>query len=512
MTKPIDRAEMKAQTRKLLQTAQVSPKGMTALYCACLFLLSLLEALIPGPELVSTFLSILTTLAEWILAAGFALYCMDIRRRERSEYAVLFDGFSFTGKIIALNIVINLFVFLWSMLFVFPGIIAYYRVFNGTLRKGDHVKFFNTGSQYDADEVGVLKLKMQPRTEIRAGDVGYICSGIKTSSDVKVGDTITSVTAPAKEAIAGFEDVKPMVFAGVYPVEADQYEDLRASLEKLQLNDASLTFEPESSLALGFGFRCGFLGLLHMEIIQERLYREFDMDVITTVPNVSYRITTTQGDVVEVHNPSGLPEVTKIAKIEEPYILAQIITKAEFLGNVIKLCIDKRGVMKNQTFITQDRVEVNFDMPLSEIVFDFYDKLKSISKGYASFDYHRTGYQPSKLVKLDILLNGEPVDALSSLTYTDHAYDFGRKMCEKLKELIPRQQFDIAIQAAIGAKIIARETVKAVRKDVTAKCYGGDISRKRKLLEKQKKGKKRMRQIGNVEVPQSAFLAVLKMD
>ena len=309
-----------------------------------------------------------------------------------------------------------------------------------------------------------------------------------------------------------FEDVKPMVFAGVYPVEADQYEDLRASLEKLQLNDASLTFEPESSLALGFGFRCGFLGLLHMEIIQERLYREFDMDVITTVPNVSYRITTTSGEELEVHNPSGLPEVTKIAKIEEPYILAQIITKAEFLGNVIKLCIDKRGVMKNQTFITQDRVEVNFDMPLSEIVFDFYDKLKSISKGYASFDYHRTGYQPSKLVKLDILLNGEPVDALSSLTYTDHAYDFGRKMCEKLKELIPRQQFDIAIQAAIGAKIIARETVKAVRKDVTAKCYGGDISRKRKLLEKQKKGKKRMRQIGNVEVPQSAFLAVLKMD
>jgi len=371
----------------------------------------------------------------------------------------------------------------------FRGIIAYFRVFNGTLRKGDHVKFFNTGSEYDADEIGVLKLKMQPRQEIRAGDVGYICSGIKTSSDVKVGDTITSVTNPAKEAIAGFEDVKPMVFAGVYPVEADQYEDLRASLEKLQLNDASLTFEPESSLALGFGFRCGFLGLLHMEIIQERLYREFDMDVITTVPNVSYRITTTQGDVV-----------------------AQIITKSEFLGNVIKLCIDKRGVMKNQTFITQDRVEVNFDMPLSEIVFDFYDKLKSISKGYASFDYHRTGFQPSKLVKLDILLNGEPVDALSSLTYTDHAYDFGRKMCEKLKELIPRQQFDIAIQAAVGAKIIARETVKAVRKDVTAKCYGGDISRKRKLLEKQKKGKKRMRQIGNVEVPQSAFLAVLKMD
>ena len=394
----------------------------------------------------------------------------------------------------------------------FRGIIAYFKIINGSISQGDHVVFVNTKQDYNADEVGVLKMQLSPRKTLHCGDVGYIVSGIKTATEVKVGDTITSVTAPAKEAIAGFEDVKPMVFAGVYPVEADQYEDLRASLEKLQLNDASLTFEPESSLALGFGFRCGFLGLLHMEIIQERLYREFDMDVITTVPNVSYRITTTQGDVVEVHNPSGLPEVTKIAKIEEPYILAQIITKAEFLGNVIKLCIDKRGVMKNQTFITQDRVEVNFDMPLSEIVFDFYDKLKSISKGYASFDYHRTGYQPSKLVKLDILLNGEPVDALSSLTYTDHAYDFGRKMCEKLKELIPRQQFDIAIQAAIGAKIIARETVKAVRKDVTAKCYGGDISRKRKLLEKQKKGKKRMRQIGNVEVPQSAFLAVLKMD
>ena len=394
----------------------------------------------------------------------------------------------------------------------FRGIIAYYRVFNGTLRKGDHVKFFNTGSGIRRRRNRRAETQDAAPAEIRAGDVGYICSGIKTSSDVKVGDTITSVANPSREAIAGFEDVKPMVFAGIYPVEADQYEDLRASLEKLQLNDASLTFEPESSLALGFGFRCGFLGLLHMEIIQERLYREFDMDVITTVPNVSYRVTTTQGDTVEVHNPSGLPEVTKIAKIEEPYILAQIITKSEFLGNVIKLCIDKRGVMKNQTFITQDRVEVNFDMPLSEIVFDFYDKLKSISKGYASFDYHRTGFQLSKLVKLDILLNGEPVDALSSLTYTDHAYDFGRKMCEKLKELIPRQQFDIAIQAAVGAKIIARETVKAVRKDVTAKCYGGDISRKRKLLEKQKKGKKRMRQIGNVEVPQSAFLAVLKMD
>ena len=394
----------------------------------------------------------------------------------------------------------------------FRGIIAYFRIFNGTIRKGDHVKFFNAGSQYDADEVGVLKLKLSPRDEIRAGDVGYIISGIKTSTDVKVGDTITHVAEPCDEAIAGFEDVKPMVFAGVYPVEADQYEDLRSSLEKLQLNDASLSFEPESSLALGFGFRCGFLGLLHMEIIQERLYREFDMDVITTVPNVSYRVTTTKGETLDVHNPSGLPDITQIAKIEEPYIMAQIITKSDFLGNVIKLCIDKRGVMKNQTFITQDRVEVNFEMPLSEIVFDFYDKLKSISKGYASFDYHRTGYKDSKLAKLDILLNGEPVDALSSLIYQAHAYDFGRKMCEKLKELIPRQQFDIAIQAAIGAKIIARETVKAVRKDVTAKCYGGDITRKRKLLEKQKRGKKRMRQIGNVEVPQSAFLAVLKMD
>ncbi len=394
----------------------------------------------------------------------------------------------------------------------FRGIIAYFKVLNGSISRGEHVKFFNTGSDYDANEVGVLKLKMQPKEKITVGDVGYICSGIKNSRDIKVGDTITSFTNPCEEAIAGFEDVKPMVFAGVYPVEADKYEDLRASLDKLQLNDASLTFEPESSLALGFGFRCGFLGLLHMEIIQERLYREFDMDVITTVPNVSYRITDTSGDVIEVHNPSGLPEITKIAKIEEPYIKAQVITKAEFLGNVIKLCIDKRGVLTNQTFITQDRVEVNFEMPLSEIVFDFYDKLKSTSKGYASFDYHRSGYKVSKLAKLDILLNAEPVDALSSLIYADNAYDFGRKMCEKLKELIPRQQFDIAIQAAIGAKIIARETVKAVRKDVTAKCYGGDISRKRKLLEKQKAGKKRMRQIGSVEVPQTAFLAVLKMD
>ncbi len=394
----------------------------------------------------------------------------------------------------------------------FRGIIAYFRIFNGKLRKGDHVKFFNTGSEYDADEIGVLKLKMNPRDEISAGDVGYIISGIKTSTDVKVGDTITHIGRPCEESIAGFEDVKPMVFAGVYPVEADQYEDLRASLEKLQLNDASLTFEPESSLALGFGFRCGFLGLLHMEIIQERLYREFDMDVITTVPNVSYRITTTKGEELDVHNPSGLPDITNIAKIEEPYINAQIITKTDFLGNVIKLCIDKRGVLKNQTFITQDRVEVNFEMPLSEIVFDFYDKLKSISKGYASFDYHMNGFRPSKLIKLDILLNGEPVDALSTLTHVDNAETFGRRMCEKLKELIPRQQFDIAIQAAIGAKIIARETVKQLRKDVTAKCYGGDVSRKRKLLEKQKKGKKRMKQIGNVEVPQKAFLAVLKLD
>ncbi len=394
----------------------------------------------------------------------------------------------------------------------FRGIIAYFRVKNGVIRKGDKVKFFSTGGTYEADEVGVLKLKMVPRDEIRAGDVGYIISGIKNSSEVKVGDTITSAERPCSEAIAGFEDVKPMVFAGIYPTDSSEYEELRASLEKLKLNDASLTYEPESSLALGFGFRCGFLGLLHMEIIQERLYREFDMDVITTVPNVSYKVFTTKDEVVQVHNPSGLPAPTLIDRIEEPYILAQIITKTEYLGSVMKLCIDKRGELRNQTFITTDRVEVNFDMPLAEIVFDFYDKLKSVSRGYASFDYHLTDFRPSKLSKLDILLNGEPVDALSSLIYYDHAYDFGRKMCEKLKELIPRQQFDIAIQAAIGAKIIARETVKAVRKDVTAKCYGGDISRKRKLLEKQKKGKKRMRQVGNVEVPQEAFLAVLKMD
>lgn len=394
----------------------------------------------------------------------------------------------------------------------FRGIIAYFRVMNGTLKQGERVKFFNSGSEYDADEIGVLKLKMSPKKEIKAGDVGYIISGIKNSAEVKVGDTITTVANPCSVGIEGFEDVKPMVFAGLYPVESDQYEDLRASLEKLQLNDASLSFEPESSLALGFGFRCGFLGLLHMEIIQERLYREFDMDVITTVPNVSYNVYTNKGEMISIHNPSGLPEPTMIDHIEEPYINAQIITKTDYLGNVMTLCIGKRGTLKSQNFITTDRVEVNFEMPLAEIVFDFYDKLKSISRGYASFDYHMIGYQVSHLAKLDVLLNSEPVDALSALIYRDHAYDFGRKMCEKLKELIPRQQFDIAIQAAIGAKIIARETVKAVRKDVTAKCYGGDITRKRKLLDKQKKGKKRMRQVGNVEVPQSAFLAVLKMD
>lgn len=394
----------------------------------------------------------------------------------------------------------------------FRGVIAYFRIMNGKIRKGDRVKFFNTGSEYNADEIGVLKLNLSPREELSAGDVGYIISGIKNSVDVKVGDTITQVDNPAPEAIEGFEDVKPMVFAGVYPVDSDEFEDLRASLEKLRLNDASLTFEPESSLALGFGFRCGFLGLLHMEIVQERLYREFDMDVITTVPNVSYIVHTTKGEQLDVHNPSGLPEPTLIDYIEEPYISAQIITKSDYLGAIMKLCIDKRGILKNQTFLTTDRVEVVFHMPLAEIVFNFYDKLKSISKGYASFDYHRIGYEQASLVKLDILLNGEPVDALSSLIHRDNAYDFGRKMCEKLKELIPRQQFDIAIQAAVGAKIIARETVKALRKDVTAKCYGGDISRKRKLLEKQKKGKKRMRQVGNVEVPQQAFLAVLKLD
>jgi GTP-binding protein LepA len=394
----------------------------------------------------------------------------------------------------------------------FRGIIAYFKVVNGAIRKGDKVKFFNTGKEYEADEVGILQLKMCPRDEINTGDVGYIISGIKTASEVKVGDTITHVDCPCREAIAGFEEVKPMVFAGLYPVDADDYEDLRASIEKLQLNDASLTFEPESSLALGFGFRCGFLGLLHMEIIQERLYREFDMDVITTVPNVSYIVHTTQGETMDVHNPSGLPAPTLIDHIDEPYIRAQIISKAEYYGPIMKLCLDKRGILKGQHYLTSERVELSFDMPLAEIVFDFYDKLKSISRGYASFDYQMTGYEKADLVKLDILLNGEQVDALSCLIHRDNAYDFGRKMCEKLKDLIPRQQFDIAIQAAIGAKIIARETIKALRKDVTAKCYGGDITRKRKLLEKQKKGKKRMRQVGNVEVPQQAFLAVLKLD
>ena len=394
----------------------------------------------------------------------------------------------------------------------FRGIIGYFKVQNGSIKKGDKVKFFNTGKEYVADEVGVLRIKLCPKNEITTGDVGYIISGIKSAVEVKVGDTLTHTENPCAEAIAGFEEVKPMLFAGVYPVVADEYEDLRASLEKLQLNDASLVFEPESSLALGFGFRCGFLGLLHLEIVQERLFREFDTDCITTVPNVSYKVYTTAGDVIDVHNPSGLPETTLIDKIEEPYIRAQIISKSDFFGPITKLCLDKRGTLVNQHFITAERVELTFDIPLAEIVFDFYDKLKSISKGYASFDYHITGYQDADLVKLDILLNGEQVDALSSLIHRAHAYDYGRKMCEKLKELIPRQQFDIAIQAAIGAKIIARETVKAVRKDVTAKCYGGDISRKRKLLEKQKKGKRRMRQIGSVEVPQSAFMAVLKLE
>ena len=394
----------------------------------------------------------------------------------------------------------------------FRGIIAYFKVRNGSIRTGDKVKFFNTGKEYVADEIGVLKMKMCPRNEIPCGSVGYIISGIKTAAEVKVGDTITHTESPCKEAIAGFEEVKPMLFAGMYPVETDQYEELRSSLEKFQLNDASLVFEPESSLALGFGFRCGFLGLLHLEIVQERLFREFGMDVITTVPNVSYKVYTTQGEVVDVHNPSGLPAATLIDHIEEPYIRAQVISKADFYGPIMKLCLDKRGVLINQHYITADRLELTYEMPLSEIVFDFYDKLKSISKGYASFDYHVVGFKEAKLVKLDILLNGDPADALSSLIHVDHAYDFGRKICEKLKELIPRQQFDIAIQAAIGAKIIARETVKAVRKDVTAKCYGGDITRKRKLLEKQKQGKKRMRQIGTVEVPQSAFMAVLKLD
>ena len=394
----------------------------------------------------------------------------------------------------------------------FRGIIAYYKILNGSIKKGDKVKFFNTGMEYDADEIGVLKMDMVPRNEMKTGEVGYIISGIKDAKEVKVGDTITHVDVPCDKAIEGFQEVKPMVFAGVYPIDPADYENLRASLEKLQLNDASLTFMPESSVALGFGFRCGFLGLLHMEIVQERLDREFDMDVITTVPNVSYMVYDKQGGAKEVHNPSGLPDPTFIDHIEEPYIKATIITDANYIGPIMKLCLDKRGELVNQEYVSGNRVELHFMIPLGEIVIDFYDKLKSISKGYASFDYHVDCFRLSRLAKLDILLNGEPVDALSTLTHYDNAVTFGRRMCEKLKELIPRQQFDIAIQAAIGGKIVARETIKCVRKDVTAKCYGGDVSRKRKLLEKQKKGKKRMKQIGNVEVPQKAFLAVLKLD
>ncbi|MBN2744214.1 MAG: elongation factor 4 [Marinilabiliaceae bacterium] len=394
----------------------------------------------------------------------------------------------------------------------FRGIIAYFKVVNGSISKGDLVKFVATGKEYYADEVGVLRLDLQPCEKLGAGNVGYIISGIKTSKEVKVGDTITHVKNPCSKAIEGFEEVKPMVFAGVYPIDAEDYEDLRASIEKLQLNDASLTFQPESSAALGFGFRCGFLGLLHMEIIQERLDREFDMNVITTVPNVPYKAYTKKDELVEVHMPSMLPEATLLDHVEEPYIRAQVITKTEYIGSIMTLCLGKRGELIKQNYLMGDRVEIEYDMPLAEIVFDFYDKLKSISRGYASFDYYPIGYRTSKLAKLDILLNSEPVDALSTLTHVDNAQTFGRKMCEKLQELIPRQQFDIAIQAAIGAKIVARETIKALRKDVTAKCYGGDISRKRKLLEKQKKGKKKMKQIGNVEVPQKAFLAVLKLD
>lgn len=394
----------------------------------------------------------------------------------------------------------------------YRGIISYFRIFNGTIRKNDFVKFFATDKEYHADEIGFLKMKPEATQEMSAGMVGYIISGIKNSSEVRVGDTVTHVLNPCTEMIAGFEDVKPMLFAGIYPTEADDYEELRSSLEKLQLNDASLTFVPESSAALGFGFRCGFLGLLHMEIVQERLDREFDMDVIATVPNVSYNVITTRKELLVVHNPSGMPNPSEIDHVDEPFIRAQIISKSEYIGPIMKLCLDKRGTLLNQVYIASNRIEMTFDLPLGEIIFDFYDKLKSISKGYASFDYHITDYKPAKLVKLDILLNGDYVDALSSLTHVDNAYRFGRKICEKLQELIPRQQFDIAIQAAIGSKIIARETIKALRKDVTAKCYGGDISRKRKLLDKQKKGKKKMRQIGNVEVPQSAFLAVLKLD
>ena len=394
----------------------------------------------------------------------------------------------------------------------FRGIIAYFKIVNGSIRQGDQVEFINTKKKYTADEVGVLKMDLVPRRELHCGDVGYIVSGIKTATEVKVGDTITHVARPCREAIAGFEEVKPMVFAGVYPIETEDFENLRASLEKLQLNDASLTFQPESSVALGFGFRCGFLGLLHMEIIQERLDREFNMNVITTVPNVSYHIYDKHGNMKEVHNPAGMPDATEIDHIEEPYIRASIITLTDYIGPIMTLCLGKRGELVKQEYVSGGRVEIYYDMPLAEIVIDFYDKLKSISKGYASFDYHPLEFRPSKLVKLDILLNGEPVDALSTLTHVDNSVTFGRHMCEKLKELLPRQQFDIAIQAAIGAKIIARETVKQVRKDVTAKCYGGDISRKRKLLEKQKRGKKRMKEIGNVQVPQKAFLAVLKLD
>lgn len=394
----------------------------------------------------------------------------------------------------------------------FRGIIAYFKIVNGSIRKGDLVKFFATGKEYNADEVGILKLDMSPRDVVTCGDVGYIISGIKTSKEVKVGDTITHVKNPCEKRIDGFEEVKPMVFAGVYPVDTEDFEDLRASLEKLQLNDASLTFQPESSVALGFGFRCGFLGLLHMEIIQERLDREFNMDVITTVPNVSYYVYDKKGEKKEVHNPAGLPEPTLIDYIEEPFIRASVITNLTYIGPIMSLCLGKRGILIKQDYISGDRVEIIYDLPLGEIVIDFYDKLKSVSKGYASFDYQMHDYREAKLVKMDILLNGEPVDALSTLTHVDNAVPFGRRMCEKLKELIPRQQFDVAIQAAIGAKIIARETIKALRKDVTAKCYGGDISRKRKLLEKQKEGKKRMKQVGNVEVPQKAFLAVLKLD
>ena len=394
----------------------------------------------------------------------------------------------------------------------FRGIIAYFKIVNGSIKSGEQVQFINTGKEYKADEIGILKMDMVPKGELHCGNVGYIVSGIKTATEVKVGDTITSLDNPTTQAIAGFEEVKPMVFAGVYPIETEDFENLRASLEKLQLNDASLTFQPESSVALGFGFRCGFLGLLHMEIVQERLDREFNMDVITTVPNVSYRVYDKQGEMKEVHNPAGMPEPTLIDHIEEPYIHASVITTANYIGPIMTLCLGKRGELLRQDFISGNRVELQYAMPLGEIVIDFYDKLKSISKGYASFDYHQDGFRPSKLVKLDILLNGEPVDALSTLTHVDNSVDFGRRMCEKLKDLLPRQQFDIAIQAAIGAKIIARETVKQVRKDVLAKCYGGDVSRKRKLLEKQKRGKKRMKQIGNVQVPQKAFLAVLKLD